>query len=123
LQFVDLLLEAASPHFRLNHHPVRQENDKKHLAHSPILEASTVPSESFGVELIALSSAWRAFCRSRLAFRTPSLMSFASRSIVFFAGVGNFIPAESWSSQCNSWRFSLARFREDLDASSSSSTR
>jgi hypothetical protein len=37
------------------------------------------------------------------------------------AGGGNFIPAESRRTQRNSWRFFHARFREDLDASSSSS--
>ena len=37
------------------------------------------------------------------------------------AGGGNFIPAESRSTQRSSWRFSQDRFREDLDASSSSS--
>ena len=55
-------------------------------------------------------------------FPNPSLINPPSRSIVFLAGGGNFIPAESWSTQRNYWRFSHARFREDLDASSSSST-
>jgi hypothetical protein len=33
---------------------------------------------------------------------------------VFFAGGGNFIPAEPSRTQRNSWRFSHASFREDL---------
>jgi hypothetical protein len=40
-----------------------------------------------------------------------------TKSIWRIAGGGNFIPAESWSTQRSSCRFSHARFREDLDAS------
>jgi hypothetical protein len=55
-------------------------------------------------------------------FPNPVLYQPALQVIVFFAGGGSFIPAESWSTQRNSWRFSQALLREDLDASSSSST-
>jgi hypothetical protein len=57
-----------------------------------------------------VKSSSRAFCRSRIAFRSPSFISLPSRSIVLSAGSGNHCAGSSW-------RFSQALLREDLDAS------
>jgi hypothetical protein len=88
-QFIDLRLEAAFPHFQLNYHPIWQENEKKHLAQCVRIVRS-------------------------MAFQTPSLISVPSRWVVFFAGGANFSPGESRRTQRNSWRFTHARFCEDL---------
>jgi hypothetical protein len=52
----------------------------------------------------------------------PTLTILPSRSIVFLAGSGSSMPAASFSTQRISCRFSHARLRDALDASSSSSS-
>jgi hypothetical protein len=62
--------------------------------------------------IVAPSNQWwialkSAFCPSRIAFRTPSLISFLPGRSSSSPGGGNFIPAESRRTHRNSWRFPL----------------